>query len=334
MWSERNQRKELLGKTPLRVLCAENWLSEEVLNEFSREHKIPIDLYTYSRPSEFLRQMANSDGRVDVICASSFLLKSLVQSHWLQKITFEDLPNLQLVSVDFRHLPYDPHGEFAVPLFWNLYGFFGKGQGANGTWKQVWQSKRVTLWGEELNLLHSMTRSGVKVEERLEAEEESKGLEDDIRQFAGRAAEILKPNLTPVSAEALVSHADWVLLPLGRVARLLGDKSPYQFWLPDDGGAVEVGLLAVGSKAEQVELAKLLIGQLLSNEHALDVHKRLNTGVVHSTLDKLNSVAPLQRASALRQFPLNRFEFPNLSVEALPRFQKIYDQTFPSGRGD
>lgn len=335
MWSAKSQRQAMAEATPLRVLCADNWISEAVLNQFSRDHNTRVKLYTYARPSEFLRQMANSDGKIDVICTSSLLLKSLIQSHWVLKTDFTELSNLQLVSVDFLHLPFDHNSEYSVPLFWNLYGFFGKTQSASAlatnTWKQTWQTKRVTLWGEELNLLFAMTRSGVKVEERL-LDDQSKGLEEDIHSFVARAAQILKPDPAPIVAEALVAKTDWIMLPLGRVARLLGNNSPYRFWLPDDGGAVEVGLLTIGSKSEQVPLAKELINALLSTEHALEVHRRLGGGVVHSTLNSMSSIAPLQRAEALRTFPLNRFSFPDLSVEALPRFQKIYDETFASDR--
>src|SRR5688500_16334932 len=98
MWSAKSQRRALSEAAPLRVLCAENWISEAVLNQFSRDHNIPVQLYTYARPSEFLRQMANSDGKIDVICTSSLLLKSLIQSHWVMKSDLGDVPNLQLVS--------------------------------------------------------------------------------------------------------------------------------------------------------------------------------------------------------------------------------------------
>lgn len=315
----------------MRVLCAENWLSESTLKQFSRETGTPIELYTYARPSEFLRQMANADGKIDVICTSSLLLKSLIQSHWILKNNYNDLTNVQSIAVDFLHLPFDPNSEYSAPLFWNLYGFFGKGPTPTNTWKQTWQSKRVTLWGEELNILFAMTRSGVKVEERL-LEEENKNLENDIHQFAARAAQILKPDPKPIVAEALMAKTDWIMLPLGRVARLLGERSPYNFWLPEDGGAVEVGLLTIGSKSEHVEQARALINALISTEHALETHRRLGSGVVHATLNGMASIAPLQRAEALRHFPLNRFSFPDLSVEALPRFQKIYDETFASDR--
>ncbi len=313
--------------TPLRVLCAENWLSESTLHAFSREHNVPVQLWTYARPSEFLRQMANTDGKVDVICTSSLLIKSLIQSHWILKTDYSTVRNLQQISVDFQNLPFDPHRDYSVPLFWNLYGFFGKSTVTPTlTWKQAWSGKKVALWGEELVLLDVMSRLGINVEEKLESEQ-TKSLEDDIRRFTTQASEIFRPDTPDLTADALTAKSDWILLPLGRAARWLGDNAPYKFWLPEDGAAMEIGLLSIGARSEQVPLAKKLIDLLLSTEHAEDVHRRLGAGVVHVTLNNATSVAPSQRAESIRNFPLNRFRFPDVNVEALPRFQKIYDET-------
>jgi spermidine/putrescine-binding protein len=327
VWSHKQQIRKMAQAAPLRVLCAENWLSESTLHAFSRENNVPVQLWTYARPSEFLRQMANTDGKVDVICTSSLLLKSLIQSHWILKTDYSTVPNLQQVSVDFQNLPFDAHREYSVPLFWNLYGFFGKAQAAPAmTWKQVWSGKKVALWGEELVLLDVMSRLGVNVEQKLESEE-VKSLEDDIRHFTTQAADIFKPDTPDITADALTAKGEWILLPLGRVARWLGEDSPYKFWLPEDGAAMEIGLLSIGSRSEQAGLAKKLIDMLLSTEHAEDVHRRLGAGVVHVTLNNAATVAPAQRAEAVRAYPLNRFRFPDVNVEALPRFQKIYDET-------
>jgi spermidine/putrescine transport system substrate-binding protein len=328
-WSTSKARQKMAKTPPLRVLCADNWLDDKALQRFAKSHSTPIQLWTYSNPNEFLRQMANADGRIDVLCTSSTLVRSLVQSHWLRKGDYLELENARLIAVDFLHLPYDENSEYSVPLFWNLYGFFGKTEAPGKTWKQIWQSHKVSLWGDELNLLNMLGRVGVKVEEQL-GDDENRHLETDIRSFVRSAAQILKPDVSPVTAEAMISHADWVSLPLSQVARLLGDNSPYHFWLPSDGGAVEVGVLAIGEKARYPELARALINELISTDAALEVHRHVRAGVVHTSLSHLSSIAPLQRPEALRQFPLNRFQFPDLSLDALPRFQRIFDATVAS----
>ncbi len=327
LWSQRARQIQMNQATPLRVLCAENWISEKALQAFSIEHNIPVQLWTYARPSEFLRQMANSDSKVDVLCTSSMLIKSLIQSHWIKKSELGDLPNLQQVSVDFRQLPYDPGNEYSVPVLWNLYGFFALRQNATAEkWKKTWTTKQISLWGEEVGLLNAMKRFGVKIEEQLE-QEENKGLDERVLEFSARAAKILRPQNTPLTAEAALGSSDILEVPLSHVAQLLEGDSPYTFWLPEDGGSMDVGILAIGARSEQPQLAKALINSLLSTENALQMHKRLGTGVVHASLNNENSIAQMQKAQTLRKFPLTRLNFPEVNVEALPRFQKIYDQT-------
>lgn len=331
-WSHTHKQKLFAQTPPLRVLCAENWIPDTVLRDFSKEHNISVVQFTYSNPSEFLRQMANADGKIDVICTSSLLLKSLINSRWVKKLDFATLENAKYISVDFMHLPYDPDSNYSVPVFWNLYGMFGKGENPATTMKQTIQSKKVSLWGDELNVLNLLSRSGVKIEERLQ-DTEVKNLETDIRKFIQSVAQIYPPSGAAISAEAITSKVDWIQIPLSHVARLIGEASPYRFWLPSDGGTVEVGLLAVGEKSDRSEVAMDLINHLISTDQALEMHKRMGASVVHTSLNHLDSIAPLQKAEALRRFPLTRYVFPDLSVDAIPRFQKLFSERSASSSG-
>lgn len=325
-WSHKRQQRSISQNPPLRVLCAENWLPDAVLKEFSAKHKVSIQQFTYADPSEFLRQMANADGKIDLVCTSSLLLKSLVASQWIKKFDYGSLENSKYISVDFLHLPYDPDSQYSVPIYWNLYGFFGKGEGQSASWKQTLQSKKVSLWGDDLNVLNMLSQSGVRIEERLQ-DSESKSLESDLRKFMQSIAQIYEPTSNAIAAESITSKVDWIQIPLSHVARLVGETSPYKFWLPTDGGTIEVGLYAVGAKSEHPETALKLINHLIASEEALDLHKRLGGGVVHMSLNHLDSIAPLQKAEALRRFPLTRYTFPDLSVDAIPRFQKFFAET-------
>lgn len=326
IWSLQLRDQRIARSTPLRVLCGENWLSAQTLEKFSLEHNVRIEQYTYAHPSDFLRQMANADGKVDVICTSSLLVRSLTRSRWLRKADFASLANVKFLAVDFTHLPYDPDLQYTVPLFWNLYGFFGKGDLPKvTTWKQTWLNKKISLWGEELNLLHLMNSLHLNSGERLVAEQTSEGIGLAFQKFTKSTVRFLKPETTPIAAEAMIANADWIQLPLGRVARLLGRDSPYRFWLPEDGATVEVGVLAIGERSAQPELARVLINDLLATDEALKTHQQLDTGVVHASLSGLSSITELQKPEALRQFPLNRLRFPDLDVQELPSFQKAFD---------
>ena len=125
-WRAERSQTHLAEATAIRMLCPESWYSLESLEKISKKLSTPIQLFTYANPSEFVRQMANADSKVDVICTSSLLAKSLIQSHWLKKIDTSSLNNGKQLSVDFSNLPYDPNAHHTVPVFWNLYGIFGQ----------------------------------------------------------------------------------------------------------------------------------------------------------------------------------------------------------------
>lgn len=312
-------------EVPLRVLCAENWLSPDVLEDFSKRHAIHVQLFTYSRPSEFLRQMANSDGKVDVICTSSYLLRSLVRSHWIKAVDYLKLGNVHAVSVDFLHLPFDAQTKYGVPLFWDLYGLWGKPTDLSKGLKATAGERKVAVWGDEMNLLDLLSRWGVQLDERIE-QEEVKELQGDVRSFSRAFHKVIPPQVSSEDLKQVFATEDWTQAPLSRVAALLGPNS--NFVLPLDGGSMELGLLAIGSQAVQPELAMELINELMSTKHAMEIHQRLGKGVVHKTLDNVETIPAMLRPSGLRLFPLTRLNFPDLSVEYLPLFEKIYNEDF------
>lgn len=331
-WRAKRAQKNLAETASIRMLCPESWYSTDALERVSKKLSTPIQLFTYANPSEFVRQMANTDSNIDVICTSSFLLRSLIQSHWLKKIDVTQLKNIKQLSVDFANLPFDRNFEYGVPLFWNLFGLFGRADTQPPTLKSAIESHKAALWGDELLVLHLMSLRGMRIEERLNMENDQ-SLENDIRSFIASAPSLITKETEIKDGLALVAAAPWTLIPVSQASRWTKDNNSLKFWLPEDGGVMEIGILAVGEKSLQADKALAIINELISLESALELHKKLNTGAVNSSLSHLEeSVSPMQRPEALRQFPLNRLKFPDVGLDSIPRFQKIFDETVTSNR--
>lgn len=341
IWHHHRHTQEMAISLPLRILCHDKWLDPATLNRFSSTHNIRIEFFTYEKPSDFLKQMANTNGKIDVLCVSSFLVKSLIRSHWLKSVDYASLPNMKQIAVDFSVLPYDPQGNYTAPLFWNLYGFVGKGETPKQTsWRSTWQSKKLAIWADELNVLNLMNtlkleelrQKEVKTMVPMDSESEEETIEDQhsealVATFKKFSKGTIDYFTFPKTVETLSSKVDWVQLPLAIVAKLLEKESPYHFWLPEEGSAVEVGVLAIGEKSVQPERSLELINELISTNDALYTHSKLGMGVVHSSLSGLNTVSRLQKPEALREFPLNKLIFPDVDLQDLPRFQKIYNES-------
>ena len=191
----------------------------------------------------------------------------------------------------------------------------------------MWVAQSVSLWGEELNVLYMMNRLALNSQERLVEEQKTEAIGTEFKKFAKNTIHFLKPRLTPFLNAAEITEADWFQLPLARVARLLESDKSLHFWLPEDGALLEVGVLAIGEKAQQPELAQLLVNELISTNQALATHNQLQTGVVHRSLSGIPSIEAMQKPEALREFALNRLRFPDLSVDDIPSFQRVFDET-------
>ena len=309
LWWGEHVRQRMAYATPLRLLCAEGWLSSERLEAFSAKHHVPIQHFTYANPTEMLRQLANSDGKIDVVCSPSSLIRSLARNQWIRKYPYREMSQARALAIDFLQLPYDQNSEYSVPIFWDLYGFFGRPERLEVTTKQLLQTKKVGLWNDDLNLSQLMVLANLK------------GKPDTLLKNAARRI--------PVQAEAgspdkLLNGLDWAQVPLNRVSAWLNES--YHFVLPEEGSSLILGTLAIGDKASQPDLAAKLINDLISTEHALEVHKRLHTGVVHRTLDNDENIPAWLRPQGLRRFALTRIKFPDIEIESLLGSEKSMAQ--------
>lgn len=315
VWRNHLHRRQMQAATPLRVLCGENWLSPNRLDDFSERHHVPIQLYTYARPTELLSQLANVDGKIDVLCVSSFLVRSLAHARWIKTGVYQDLPQTRNLHVDFVHLPFDPKAEYGLPLFWNLHGLYGSGENVS---LKTAAHAGIVLFAEPLSLLDLLALNGVRIEEHLE-QETTRGFTEGARAFLKGAARLEWPSAP--SAD-LLGKAAWAAVPLARVAGLIDEK--HRFELPDEGGALEIGLLTVGERAPNPELALKLVDELLKPEAAMETHRRLKAGLVHRTFENVETLSVWVRPQALRRFPLTKLRFPDVNVEAIPPFGKVF----------
>ena len=289
--------------TALRILCPENWLSAARLEDFANRRHAKLNLFTYSTPGEFVRQMANADGRLDVVCAPSFAVRALIKNQWLKRLDYLSLPPVNAIAADFLHLPYDPRGEFTVPLFWDAYGLVGKPET---------DEANIRLWAaDDWVLMTQLSKA------------EAAALDQTLRRWAA------KPGRLSHRARSLpdaLGNFSAALLPRSQVARW---EHPAPLNLPGAGAPLEVGLLAVGERSASPRLALDLVEDLLSVDHAREVHARLGKSFVQSAFNEDPSVADEQRPKALRQLELNRLQFPDLDLDLIPRFSQSFKSIFP-----
>lgn len=325
-WGIYSNRYNGGSKGELVILCPKAWLPPEITEGVSRSLKVRIVQLDFDSWSAFERLLANTQGKADVICFHSFLARDLIQSHFLDKAQFQSLSRFRQVSVDFLKVPFDPQFDFSVPLFWGVNGFAVKDTSA-ATWKAAWpaQGHKMSLLYPDLELLARMKQSGLEVHDD---EEES---DDDSKKVAVFVDGFLK-NLSDISAGRLDSKPEdlakfqYIQMSSGPASLFLKDHPDWKYWLPADGVNLWFGMAGIGENSRHKSLAREFINELLKPERALALNKVLHHGLVQSAFDSDEHILPMQKARYIREIPLDRVRFPDLTMEILPRWERLISE--------
>ena len=124
---------------PLFALAAQetisvyNWgdyIEPEVLDLFEQETGIKVIYETFETNEDMYAKIAMGGSSYDVIIPSDYMIERMIQENLLQKINWENIPNVANIDPRFMNEGYDPQSEYAVPYTWGTMGIlYGGGDG-------------------------------------------------------------------------------------------------------------------------------------------------------------------------------------------------------------
>ena len=130
-------KKTILALAVLALLCCPllalanetiyvyNWgdyIDEAVLDMFTEETGIEVVYSMYETNEDMYARIANGGESYDVIFPSDYMIERMIQENLLQKINWENIPNVANIDPRFTHESYDPNFEYSVPYTWGTMG--------------------------------------------------------------------------------------------------------------------------------------------------------------------------------------------------------------------
>ena len=116
---------------PLFALAAQetinvyNWgdyIEPEVLDLFEQETGIKVIYETFETNEDMYAKIAMGGSSYDVIIPSDYMIERMIQENLLQKINWENIPNVANIDPRFMNESYDPQSEYSVPYTWGTMG--------------------------------------------------------------------------------------------------------------------------------------------------------------------------------------------------------------------
>ncbi len=102
-----------------------NWgdyIDPVVLDMFEEETGIEVIYETFETNEDMYAKIAMGGSSYDIIIPSDYMIERMIQENLLQKINWDNVPNVKNINPRFMAESYDPTGEYAVPYTWGTMG--------------------------------------------------------------------------------------------------------------------------------------------------------------------------------------------------------------------
>ena len=107
------------------TLSVYNWgdyIDVEVLDQFEQETGIKVIYETFETNEDMYAKIAMGGSSYDVIFPSDYMIERMIQENLLQKINWENIPNVANIDPRFLHEDFDPEAAYSVPYTWGTMG--------------------------------------------------------------------------------------------------------------------------------------------------------------------------------------------------------------------
>lgn len=93
-----------------------------MLDLFEQETGIKVIYETFETNEDMYAKIAMGGSSYDVIIPSDYMIERMIQENLLQKINWENIPNVANIDPRFMNESYDPQSEYSVPYTWGTMG--------------------------------------------------------------------------------------------------------------------------------------------------------------------------------------------------------------------
>jgi len=314
-----------------------NWqddIPQEILDQFTQETGVAIELITYESQDEAMRNLRNGEV-YDVAVLNNEYVAVAISEGLLAELDYSVMTNFRNISPNFRDLAYDPQNRHSVPYNWGTFGIVINPEKVTTpitSWSDLWKdefSGKLVIWnGIRTSLGITLKTLGydpntTNLDELAQAEAKLMELRPSVLAFVGASADVV-PLLTTGDGAIAAGY-------VGDIFAAQNEGVTLEYILPEEGTLLWGDNFVIPKNSPNIYTAQVFVNFLLRPESAATIleynfYSSPNEGVAALVPEELrndplifppNSV--LQNASLLLALPTDiearHNEIWNLFVE-------------------
>ncbi len=105
---------------------------------------IEVNYKTYASNETLYSKLLSGGATYDVVIPSDYMISKMIKEGMLEKLNFDNIPNLANIMPSFLNPQYDPDNEYSVPYLWGMVCIIYNTTMVDGditSWSSLWDKK-------------------------------------------------------------------------------------------------------------------------------------------------------------------------------------------------
>lgn len=128
--------------------------SLDIIEEFENISGITVNYTLFDTNEDMYAKLAHGGSQYDIIIPSDYMIARLIDEDMLEKIDYNNIPNIKYIDDKYRYTDFDPNAEYSVPYTWGMVGLvyntnYVTAEEAS-SWDVLWNEKfkgKVLMFG-------------------------------------------------------------------------------------------------------------------------------------------------------------------------------------------
>lgn len=121
--------------------------SLDVIKEFEEISGIRVNYTMFDTNEDMYAKIAHGGSQYDIIIPSDYMIARLIDEDRLEKLDYDNIPNISMIDDKYRYTDFDPNAEYSVPYTWSMVGLVYNTKYVTAEEASTWD----VLWNEKFN---------------------------------------------------------------------------------------------------------------------------------------------------------------------------------------
>lgn len=128
--------------------------SLDIIKEFEELTGIKVNYTFFDTNEDMYAKIVHGGSQYDIIVPSDYMIARLIDENLLEKLDYDNIPNIKYIDDQYRYTDFDPNAEYAVPYTWGMVGLVYNTKYVTAeeasSWDVLWNEKfkgKVLMFG-------------------------------------------------------------------------------------------------------------------------------------------------------------------------------------------